>query len=35
VFIAAGLAWTARLVHVGNLDAQELAEKVATPCTRS
>jgi hypothetical protein len=31
LFIAAGLAWTARLVHVGNLDAQELAEKVATP----
>jgi hypothetical protein len=30
VFIAAGLAWTSRLVHVGNLDAQELAEKIAT-----
>jgi hypothetical protein len=29
-FIAAGLAWTSRLVHVGNLDAQELAEKIAT-----
>ena len=28
---AAGLAWTARLVHVGNLDAQALAGKVATP----
>jgi hypothetical protein len=27
----AGLAWTARLVHVGNLDALALAEKVATP----
>ncbi len=27
----AGLAWTARLVHVGNLDAQALAEKVAVP----
>ena len=31
LFMAAGLAWTARLVHVGNLDAQELAEKVAVP----
>ena len=31
VFIVAGLAWTARLVHVGNLDAQELAEKTAWP----
>lgn len=30
MFIAAGLAWTSRLVHVGNLDAQELAEKIAT-----
>jgi hypothetical protein len=30
-FIAAGLAWTARLVHIGNLDAQDLAEKVAAP----
>ena len=29
--IAAGLAWTARLVHVGNLDAQALADKLATP----
>jgi hypothetical protein len=27
--IIAGLTWTARLVHVGNLDALELAEKVA------
>jgi hypothetical protein len=27
----AGLVWTARLVHVGNLDAQDLAEKVAAP----
>ncbi len=27
----AGLAWTARLVHVGNLDAQALADKVAVP----
>jgi len=31
VFIAAGLIWTARLVHVGNLDAQALAEKTAVP----
>jgi hypothetical protein len=31
LFIAAGLIWTARLVHVGNLDAQALAEKVAVP----
>ena len=31
LFVAAGLAWAARLVHVGNLDAQELAEKVAVP----
>jgi hypothetical protein len=30
-FIAAGLVWTARLVHVGNLDAQALAEKTAEP----
>jgi hypothetical protein len=29
--IAAGLAWTARLVHVGNLDALALAVKTATP----
>jgi hypothetical protein len=29
--IAAGLAWTARLVHVGNLDALALSEKVGTP----
>jgi hypothetical protein len=28
---AAGLAWTARLVHVGNLDALALAGKVAAP----
>jgi hypothetical protein len=34
-FIAAGLAWTARLVHVGNLDAQALAEKVAVPVPTS
>lgn len=31
LFVAAGLAWTARLVHVGNLDAQELAEKAGVP----
>jgi hypothetical protein len=31
VFIAAGLVWTARLVYVGNLDAQALADKLATP----
>lgn len=29
--LSAGLAWTARLVHVGNLDAQDLADKVAMP----
>ena len=29
LLITAGLAWTARLVHVGNLDAQDLADKVA------
>jgi hypothetical protein len=29
--IAVGLAWTARLVHIGNLDAQDLADKVAVP----
>jgi hypothetical protein len=31
LFAALGLAWTARLVHVGNLDALALADKVATP----
>ena len=31
LFIGAGLAYTARLVHVGNLDALALAEKMATP----
>lgn len=31
LFVAAGLIWAARLVHVGNLDAQALAEKVAAP----
>jgi hypothetical protein len=29
LLIVAGLVWTARLVHVGSLDALELAEKVA------
>ena len=29
--IAAGLVWAARLVYVGNLDAQALADKLATP----
>jgi hypothetical protein len=27
--IAAALLWTARLVHIGNLDVQALAEKIA------
>jgi hypothetical protein len=31
LFIAAGLIWTARLVHIGNLDAQALADKLDTP----
>ncbi len=31
LFIAAGLAWTARLVHVGTLDAMALADKLAAP----
>ncbi len=31
LLIVAGLTWTARLVHVGNLDALGLAEKVAVP----
>ena len=31
VLLAAGLAWTARLVHVSNLDALELAGKVGVP----
>jgi hypothetical protein len=31
VFIMAALAWTARLVHVGNLDALALAQKLGTP----
>jgi hypothetical protein len=35
LLLAAGLVWTARLVHVGNLDAQALAEKVASPVPAS
>src|SRR5580692_10109564 len=31
LFIVAGLIWTARLVHVGSLDAAGLAEKIAVP----
>jgi hypothetical protein len=31
LLIIAALVWTARLVHVGNLDALALAQKVATP----
>ncbi len=31
LFIAAGLLWTARLVHIGNLDMLALAEKTAAP----
>ena len=31
LFIAAGLAWTARLVHIGNLDAHDLAAKICIP----
>ena len=31
LFIAVGLAWTARLVHIGTLDALELADKLAVP----
>jgi hypothetical protein len=31
LFIAAGLTWTARLVYIGNLDAQALADKTACP----
>jgi hypothetical protein len=35
VFMAAGLAWTARLVHIGNLDAQDLADKTCVPTPAS
>jgi hypothetical protein len=31
VFIVVAVVWTARLVHVGSLDAQELALKMAVP----
>jgi hypothetical protein len=31
LFIVARLAWTGRLVHIGNLDAQALADKTACP----
>jgi len=31
LFICAGLACSARLVHIGNLDALALAEKMAVP----
>jgi hypothetical protein len=31
LIIAAALLWTARLVHIGNLDVQALADKVAVP----
>jgi len=31
LFVVAGLFWTARLVHVGILDARDLAEKTASP----
>jgi hypothetical protein len=31
LFILAGLAWTARLVHIGNLDALSLVAKTAVP----
>jgi hypothetical protein len=29
--IAVGLAWTVRMVHIGNLDARDLAEKLDVP----
>jgi hypothetical protein len=29
--IAAGLAWTGRLVHICNLDAHDLADKLSVP----
>lgn len=31
VLMAAALTWTAHLVHIGNLDMQALADKLATP----
>ena len=33
LIVAAGLYWTARLVHTGNLDAHDLAEKNANHLT--
>ncbi|HXW46507.1 MAG TPA: hypothetical protein VEL03_17085 [Streptosporangiaceae bacterium] len=35
LIVAAGLYWTARLLHIGNLDAHGLAEKLGTPHPRS
>jgi hypothetical protein len=35
VLLAAGLTWTARLLHISALDAQALAEKVAFPTPAS
>ena len=31
MFLAAWLAWTARLVHIANLDAHDLADKLSVP----
>jgi hypothetical protein len=31
VLVAAGLAWTARLVRISNLDARDLADKLSVP----
>jgi len=31
LIVAAGLYWTARLLHIGNLDAHGLAEKLGAP----
>jgi hypothetical protein len=31
VLMAAALIWAARLLHIGNLDMQALADKVGTP----
>jgi hypothetical protein len=35
LFVAAGLTWTVRRLHISNLDAQALAEKVAFPVPAS
>ena len=35
LFIAAGLAWTARLLRIGALDAIDLAQKVGVPAPES